>query len=214
MNETVIIGAGGLGKEVLAMLGYMNLQHNTGCEVVGFLDDGLEVGTLVNGVGVLGKVDDHRTLLSEDCSVFIAIADPKIKKKIHQKLESVGYNFPNLIFPNTVVYDNTFVQMGKGIIIGAGCVLTTNIEIKDFVFININSVIGHDVSIGAYCSIMPGCKISGNVFFGHQILVGTNGTVLPGIQLGPGAIVGAGATVTRDVESGTVVVGTPALPME
>jgi acetyltransferase-like isoleucine patch superfamily enzyme len=40
--------------------------------------------------------------------------------------------------------------------------------------------------------------------------IGANATLLPGVRIGQGALVGAGCVVTRDVESGAVVVGNPA----
>jgi acetyltransferase-like isoleucine patch superfamily enzyme len=40
--------------------------------------------------------------------------------------------------------------------------------------------------------------------------IGTNATLLPGITVGRGAIVGAGAVVTRDVEPFAIVAGVPA----
>src|SRR5438270_11887872 len=40
--------------------------------------------------------------------------------------------------------------------------------------------------------------------------VGINATLLPEVVIGEGALVGAGAVVTRDVPPGSVVVGNPA----
>jgi len=39
---------------------------------------------------------------------------------------------------------------------------------------------------------------------------GANVTVLPGVSIGDGAVVGAGAVVTKDVPPHAVVVGVPA----
>jgi acetyltransferase-like isoleucine patch superfamily enzyme len=40
--------------------------------------------------------------------------------------------------------------------------------------------------------------------------IGTNAVILPGVTIGEGAIVGAGAVVTKDVEPFTIVAGVPA----
>ncbi|TKV29605.1 hypothetical protein FDK12_01345 [Arthrobacter sp. NamB2] len=39
---------------------------------------------------------------------------------------------------------------------------------------------------------------------------GANVTVLPGVSVGDGAVVGAGAVMTRNVPAGALVVGVPA----
>jgi acetyltransferase-like isoleucine patch superfamily enzyme len=48
------------------------------------------------------------------------------------------------------------------------------------------------------------------VIIEDDVWLGTNAVVLPGVRVGRGAIVGAGAVVTRDVPPFTVVAGVPA----
>jgi len=43
-----------------------------------------------------------------------------------------------------------------------------------------------------------------------DVSIGGNATILPGVRIGAGSLVGAGSVVTRDVEPGTVVAGSPA----
>ena len=52
------------------------------------------------------------------------------------------------------------------------------------------------------------------VHIGHDTWIGHNASVMPGVRLGNGAIVGAGAVVTKDVDPYTVVVGVPAKPLK
>ena len=49
------------------------------------------------------------------------------------------------------------------------------------------------------------------VVIGRNVWIGTHAVILPGVTIGDGAIIGAGAVVTRDVASGAVVVGVPAV---
>jgi carbonic anhydrase/acetyltransferase-like protein (isoleucine patch superfamily) len=51
------------------------------------------------------------------------------------------------------------------------------------------------------------------VTFGHDVWIGHGAIVLPGRNIGTGAVVAAGAVVTKDVPDYTVVGGNPARPI-
>jgi len=48
---------------------------------------------------------------------------------------------------------------------------------------------------------------------GHDVWIGHAAVVLPGVRIGTGAVIGASAVVTRDVEPYQVVAGVPARPL-
>lgn len=48
---------------------------------------------------------------------------------------------------------------------------------------------------------------------GHDVWIGHAAVVLPGVRIGTGAVIGAAAVVTRDVEPYQVVAGVPARPV-
>lgn len=48
---------------------------------------------------------------------------------------------------------------------------------------------------------------------GHDVWIGHGAVVLPGRQVGTGAVIAAGAIVTKDVPSYTIVAGNPARPI-
>jgi phosphonate metabolism protein (transferase hexapeptide repeat family) len=52
------------------------------------------------------------------------------------------------------------------------------------------------------------CRIGNDVWMGHGAIL------LPGVTVGDGAVVAAGAVVTRDVEPYTIVAGVPARPIK
>lgn len=48
---------------------------------------------------------------------------------------------------------------------------------------------------------------------GDSVWIGANAAVLPGVTIADGAVVAAGAVLTKDVASKTIVGGVPALPI-
>jgi galactoside O-acetyltransferase len=51
---------------------------------------------------------------------------------------------------------------------------------------------------------------SADIIVEKDVWIGANAVILPGVTIGRGSVVGAGAVVTRNVESYSVVAGVPA----
>ena len=108
--------------------------------------------------------------------------------------------------------------MGRGIVICAGNILTTDITIGAHVQINLGCTIGHDVELHDYATLAPGVHVSGYVTIGRRVYIGTGATIINGsaerrLVIHDDAVVGAGACVTRSVADGLTVVGVPAKPI-
>ncbi|MCZ8022790.1 MAG: acetyltransferase [Cyclobacteriaceae bacterium] len=203
-----IIGAGGLGSEMLALL-----KSFPEYSVNGFYDDKIKKGDLVHGLICLGSTDTLYTC-TEPTILLLAIGDPLTKSNVIQKLSgNSNLSFPTFIHPKATILNEDTCTFGKGTIVTAGVVLTTQIKIRDFVLLNLNSTIGHDVIINDYCSVMPGANLAGNVQLYNSVLVGSGANVLNGISVGENARIGSGAVVTKQVLSNQTVVGIPAKPI-
>jgi acetyltransferase-like isoleucine patch superfamily enzyme len=50
----------------------------------------------------------------------------------------------------------------------------------------------------------------GHVILGSLVSVGSGAIILPRLKIGDGAVIGAGAVVTKDVPEGVTVMGVPA----
>ena len=55
--------------------------------------------------------------------------------------------------------------------------------------------------------------VKGKVVIGDYAWIGTGAMILPGVTIGRGAVVGARAVVSKNVEAGAIVVGVPAVPI-
>jgi maltose O-acetyltransferase len=76
--------------------------------------------------------------------------------------------------------------------------------------------IGHDVSLLTVNHeigdevLRSGARMSAPIVIGNGVWLASRTTVLPGVTIGRGAVVAAGAVVTRDVAPNTLVAGVPA----
>lgn len=202
MKDIAIYGAGGLGKEVLTIISAIN-RIKPIYKFLGYFDDSKEGDMVIGGISQLNQ-------WKAPISLVVAVGIPGVKKKIIQSITNPQVNYLTIIHPQAIIGDEKRVIINKGVIIGAGSILTTDIEIGEHVLINLNTTIGHDSKIGSFSSIMPGVNIAGGVCIQEAVLIGSGSNVINAVTIESNAIVGAGAVVVRDVKKLTTVVGVPA----
>jgi len=208
MKKIAVFGAGGFGREVHDLIEQINVK-NQEYEFVGFFDDGIERGTIVNSFPVLGGVYELNKFCSELC-VALAIGNPEIKRKVFEKICNPNICFPTLIHPSVYIGNMKFNKIGNGCIICAGNIITVNITIEDFVILNLSCTVGHDTIIGKFSSFMPTVNISGEIKIGESVYVGTGAKIINQLNIGNNSIIGSGAVVTTDLPANCTAVGVPA----
>lgn len=212
MKKIAILGSGGFAREVLCLIQDINkVSHEY--VILGFIDNSLEKGTILNGYPVLGS-DEEIISLNENLSLALAFGEPHLKKKVANKYSSPLFTFPNLVHPSVLIGSPDYLNMGKGCIICAGCILTSNIELGDFITLNLSCTVGHDTVIGSYSSFMPSCNISGDVIIKECVYGGTGVKIINQTEIGENTILGAGAVVSKSIPADCTAVGVPAKPVK
>lgn len=207
MRDIAIYGAGGFGREAAWMVQEIN-QARDQWNLVGFFDDGHKTGNLIDGLPVLGGLREVNSY-GQAIDLVIAIANPAVRKDLVSKITNKHIGFPTLIHP-TVLTGAPVNRFGRGSILTAGVILTTGIDLGEFVIVNLAATVGHDAKLGAFVSIMPQCSISGSVTIGEGSLIGSGARILQGINLGKSCVVGAGAVVTKSFPDSSRLIGIPA----
>jgi sugar O-acyltransferase (sialic acid O-acetyltransferase NeuD family) len=208
MKKIAIFGAGGLGLEVATLIKHINVIHDE-WEIIGFFDDAIAEGKVINNYPVLGGIE---TLNLWDSQLFLVLAlgNPGVKKHVYENIINNKVSYPVLIHPSAIIGSREFISIGKGSIICAGNILTTNIKIGKQVILNLSCTVGHECEVGDFSSIMPACNISGEVKIGEENFWGTGAKVINRKRIGNKVIVGAGAVIIDDIPDAVTVVGVPA----
>ena len=109
------------------------------------------------------------------------------------------------IEPGAIIRDE--VEIGEGAVIMMGAILNIGTAVGEGTMIDMGAVLGGRAIVGRHSHIGAGTVLAGvveppsakPVTIGDNVLIGANAVVIEGVSVGNGAVVAAGAFVTRDV---------------
>lgn len=169
------------------------------------------------------KIRDPRLLLRHRLHGISALSDGLVRRTTN--LEPLLAAGGALMFGHGMLHgplkihnadgDYRHLWIGHNVHLGPNCLLdlTSLVEIE------------HDATISMGCTILTHTNVGDrplrdrvrrlvlDTVIGHGAYLGANVTVLPGCDIGPEAVVAAGAVVTRPVKAGAKVGGVPAHPL-
>jgi sugar O-acyltransferase (sialic acid O-acetyltransferase NeuD family) len=200
----VIIGAGGLSKEILQVL------HENNEEEELYFFDNLNTklpDLLYDKFPLIRSIATLKTHFKTRSPEFIlAIGGTVRRRNLCRQIQSCGGVLQSLIARSASVgYYGTRLDAGVSVLTQA--IITTDVTIGEGTLINKAVIIGHDVSIGKYCEIAPGVRIMGRSRIGDYTQIATNAAVLPDTNIGSHCRVDAGCVVRNKIPDHAVVLG-------
>jgi sugar O-acyltransferase (sialic acid O-acetyltransferase NeuD family) len=196
----MIVGYGGHGRVVA------DIARASGVPVGGILDDdpaaagaGLRIGGPIRS-----EIPRH---IATHCYV-VAIGATATRREFAEMILAAGGELATLIHPTAIIAPD--VAIGVGTVIMAGVIVNTGTRIGRFVVVNTGAILDHDNTVEDNVHISPGCSLAGTVTCRRDVFIGTGASIIPHVVIGEGAIVAAGATVTKPVRPYTLVAGCPA----
>lgn len=125
-----------------------------------------------------------------------------------KRLKYVG---KNINIEKGAIY-STEVSLGNDSGIGINCLITGEVEIGNNVMMGPEVIVfttNHRHDRVDIPMIEQGFEAMRPVVIGNDVWIGQRVIILPGVTIGDGCIIGAGAVVSKDVDSYSVFVGNP-----
>lgn len=202
----LLVGAGGLAREVLA-----TVRAGSAWTVLGFLDDNpARHGQRLDGVPVLGPVELVASQYPDAAVVICtaSTADQTSRRRIAGRLGLPPQRYATIVHPSASIAAGA--ELGAGSVFMAFVAVTAPQTIGAHVVAMPNTTITHDDRVGDYVTFASAATLSGGVSVGEAAYLGSGSLVREGLSIGAEALIGMGAVVLGDVPPGEVWVGSPA----
>lgn len=119
-----------------------------------------------------------------------------------------GLELVSAIHPSVTILAGAIIE--PGVWINAGSIIGYKAEIESGVLLNTRVQIDHHNVLKHCCQADPGVVTAGNVTLWECSHVHTGAVIINRIEIGPDAVIGAGAVVIRNIPANCTAVGVPA----
>lgn len=123
-----------------------------------------------------------------------------------------GNKFGTFIHPSVIVSKSA--KIGYGSAIMGNCVVNPNTVVGNHCTIHSGTLVGHDSKMGDYNFIAAHTAIGSNNMIGNSNFFGLKCSLNNKITIGDDCFIGMAANVLKNVETGSMVIGNPAKPVE
>lgn len=208
MQDIVVFGASGFGREMIEELDQQN-KLTQEYNILGFIDDDLQKqGQEINGFPVVGT-SEFLLNTTKKIAVLVCIGETAMRRYIAEKLQTnKNLSFPNF-FARNVLWNERVTEIGQGNIISFNTVLTVNVKLGDFNYINNHCSVAHDVCIGDFVTLSPATMLAGNVTVKNDVYIGIGSAIREGRTIGENTIIGMGSVVLDNIQDNSVAFGNP-----
>jgi UDP-perosamine 4-acetyltransferase len=141
---------------------------------------------------------------------FVAVGDNARRRTLSRQLQESDIELAVLVADTARVSPHSSVAPGAAVLHGA--VVGPRSSIGAGAVVNTAASVDHDCTIEEFAHIAPGTHLAGGVRIGAGVFAGVGVSVIPDVEIGPWAVLGAGAVVISDISPRETVVGAPARP--
>lgn len=208
MTSLLILGAGGLAREALAVEQLLGRFDQ-----VALIDDDHSLwGTQVGGAPVLGGLE--HVMKHPTSSLVVCVGQGSARRHIVNRLTELDIEeqrYTTIIDPRVSMSSSCTV--GRGSVLLAGTVLTTDVQLGRHVVAMPHVTLTHDDVVEDYVTLCAGVTLGGEVHVGEAAYLGMASSVRERLDVGAGSVLGMAAALLEPLPVGETWAGVPARPL-
>lgn len=209
--KVIILGGIGNGSVIAAAMSDAVRRGFDKGVPAGYLNDRAEIGTLIEGLPVMGKLSDAQKLAEQgyyfiDTIYRIDGQDSRIK--LFEDLGIPDNRLFTFIHPHSYIAGN--VKIGAGCVVMPGACISPGVEMGKCCLVMVNATIGHNNTIGDYCHFAAQSCLGSYVEIGNGVHIGLNASVRENLTLSDYSALGMGAVLLDNIEQYEIWAGNPA----
>jgi sugar O-acyltransferase (sialic acid O-acetyltransferase NeuD family) len=213
MDKIIIIGGKGAAVNLGDHIVHAIKNYNAKYELIGYCIDDESLGTQINGIPILCKLNELTSIYNKftDIKYFFALYKPTCMEQrveLFEKMNLPLSKFINFVHPSVYIAPSS--KMGIGNVFCSQVIINNNTTIGNFNTFNGNCLFGHDSFIGDHNILAASCTVSSEVKIGNGNFLGINSSILDGVRIDDYNILGMSSTLLNNVDSRKKLVGTPA----
>jgi sugar O-acyltransferase (sialic acid O-acetyltransferase NeuD family) len=207
MRNVIVIGSGGHAKVIIDIINEMKIYN-----IIGITSNSLAFGESFLGYKVLGDDDILESQFSpENIQVAMGLGghtDNNIRKKVFEKVKTLGYTFINVIHPFSSI--SKTAKIGEGVAIFPNVALNSYSELGDNVIVITGSTVDHETIVGNHVLISAGVTVGAYSNIEDEVLLALGSKIVSGITIGKKSLIAAGAVVVKNTPENSKMFGVPA----
>jgi sugar O-acyltransferase (sialic acid O-acetyltransferase NeuD family) len=207
MNKELVI----FGTSEIASLTKYYFDHDSEYEVVAFtVDDSYCESDTFENLPLIPWSQVEKRFPPHDFNMHVALSYMKLNQLRQEKYEqakAAGYNLVSYVCSKSVTWPD--LSIGDNCFILENQTIQPTCKIGNNVMMWSGNHIGHGTEIGDHTYLASHVVLSGHCKIGERCFIGVNATLRDFITVCDDCFITMDASVSRDLPSGSVVLGSP-----